>query len=184
MTLPTQSELATLAASIQIPNDQSIGDEIEFRANRAFDLWRICGGLLEGAPAMVAAMVAKADERREFYSKIKVPLDEFLKAARPGESLTDSKIKWKAYRKRNFAPEDLDRIGARNKSDRTEGLHVEGLHVVARDFLSFIEREAAKAKKTRGRKGAIARHGLPKEIMERLEKDHPGQWAKSAKPIE
>jgi hypothetical protein len=171
---PTQYELATLAATIPIPDCWKDGedsqDELVFRANRAFDLWRICGQVIADAPAMVAAMVAKSEERLRFYSQFpkgeRVALEDFLKIALPGKSSAARGAKWQAFRTRGFSGEvdpenpghDSDQFESRLISDRRDGFSLAELRLVFERFKRFADEDSAQIASRKGAKAAAARH--------------------------
>ena len=165
--LPSQYELTTLAASIPIPDcwkdDAENNDELLYRANRAFDLWQICGGLIADAPATLAAKAIKTDARELFYSKFSdfadeasVPLIAFLETVMPGKPLADSSQIWWNFRIRNL--EGWDQISARMRPDWLEGLPLVGLHIIYERFRRFDAERAAVIASDKAATAAKARH--------------------------
>lgn len=181
--IPTQYELATLAAAIPIPDcwkdDEDNREELVYRANRAFDLWQICGGLIAAAPEALAAKAEKVETRALFYSQFSefsdtgsVPLEAFLKAVMPSKPLADSTLTWWRFRTRNL--EGWDQISNRMKPDSIEGLSLVGLHIICGQFLRFNAERAAVIASDKAATAARARH-----LPERQEADAKSEAAEA-----
>lgn len=114
--LPTQYELATLAAAIPIhdcwKDDEENAEELVYRANRAFDLWQICGGLIADAPTAIAAKEAQATAQRDFDAQFppgeRVSLKDFLKFTLPDQSLEKRNLMWGKFRTVGYPRSEFD----------------------------------------------------------------------------
>ena len=123
MTLPTQFELATLAAAIPIkrafkydggmPNE-TFKDDLSYRAHPASDLWRICEQVIEAAPNMVALMAEKAALIRE--AEFRLSLNELLNRLMPRTKKKEQKRWWLDYRTKFLG--DVDQ----KTKDEAEGI--------------------------------------------------------------
>ena len=176
--LPTQYELATLAAAIPIPDcwrdDEENAEELVYRANRAIDLWQICGKVIADAPASDANRAEKAEARRLFYSQFPdaetVLLNDFLKVALPTKSQAERESKWREFRGCGFSGEidtsklerDREHVDSRVKSDLSDGLPLAGLRLVYECFAKFTREAYAIVASDKAAAAATARH-LPKQ---------------------
>lgn len=196
---PSQYELATLAAAIPIHDSMKDGEhfegELAYRAHHAFELWKICGQLIASEPAMAAAMEAKTENRLRFYLQFpdgeSVPLDDFLRAVRPSESLATSRAKWRKFRLHDLGrdsetTEGLRQAGLILDEEKRKGLRRAGLHLVCDRFLSFVELQTRLAASDRSAKAASARHAPTrneKAAKSKALEDRKWKRGKSAPPM-
>jgi hypothetical protein len=176
-TLPSQFELATLAAALDSPDNTP-----DATAERALAVWQACGKALELSSkrekydrirmeklARFRKSILRTEENFKNGKIIKseigsVPLMDFLKQHFAKNSKPEHMLKKFRDFLREIVPEIEDdeetsfRKVARSMQKRREkGFQIEIAAMLSDDFEEFLQRQKAEIKIERARKGGIAR---------------------------